>query len=49
MSSSPIPHCQITPVIYTNKAVEQITGYKTKGIIGQNCRFLQGEKRQKKM
>jgi PAS domain S-box-containing protein len=32
------------PIIYTNSAFEKISGYPTKEIIGQNCRFLQGEK-----
>ena len=30
------------PVIYTNKAFEEQTGYTLKEIQGQNCRFLQG-------
>ncbi len=30
------------PVIYVNRAFEQITGYSTTDVIGQNCRFLQG-------
>ncbi|MBE8997998.1 PAS domain S-box protein [Nostoc sp. LEGE 12447] len=29
------------PVIYVNCAFEQITGYNTTDVIGQNCRFLQ--------
>ncbi|MDZ8225730.1 MAG: PAS domain S-box protein [Nostoc sp. ChiVER01] len=29
------------PVIYVNPAFEQITGYSTNDVIGQNCRFLQ--------
>ncbi|PAF17203.1 STAS domain-containing protein [Terribacillus saccharophilus] len=38
------PSLPDNPIIYTNKAFEKVTGYKTKEIIGQNCRFLQGEK-----
>jgi PAS domain S-box-containing protein len=30
------------PIIYTNPAVSQITGYQPDEIIGHNCRFLQG-------
>lgn len=30
------------PLIYCNKAFEQLTGYKEKDILGRNCRFLQG-------
>ncbi|MEH2260717.1 PAS domain-containing hybrid sensor histidine kinase/response regulator [Nostoc sp.] len=29
------------PIIYVNSAFEQITGYSTTDVIGQNCRFLQ--------
>ncbi|MFP7477170.1 PAS domain-containing protein [Terribacillus saccharophilus] len=38
------PSLPDNPIIYTNKAFETVTGYTTKEIIGQNCRFLQGEK-----
>jgi len=38
------PSLPDNPIIYTNKAFEKVTGYTTKEIIGQNCRFLQGEK-----
>lgn len=31
-------------IIYANNAFERITGYKTEFAVGQNCRFLQGEK-----
>lgn len=31
------------PIIYANKAFEQITGYTSEEILGHNCRFLQGD------
>ncbi|UEG54779.1 PAS domain-containing protein [Mucilaginibacter daejeonensis] len=34
------------PIIYCNKAFENITGYKRKEIIGHNCRFLQKDDRE---
>jgi PAS domain S-box-containing protein len=35
------------PIIYCNKAFEELTGYATKDIIGHNCRFLQaGDRKQ---
>ncbi len=30
------------PTVYCNAAFEKITGYTTKEVLGQNCRFLQG-------
>jgi PAS domain S-box-containing protein len=33
------------PIIYCNKAFENITGYSREDIIGHNCRFLQSEDR----
>lgn len=30
------------PTVYCNAAFEKITGYATKEVLGQNCRFLQG-------
>ncbi|KYC41638.1 PAS domain S-box protein [Scytonema hofmannii PCC 7110] len=30
------------PIIYVNSAFEKITGYQASEILGQNCRFLQG-------
>ncbi len=33
------------PIIYTNKAFSDITGYSADEILGQNCRFLQREDR----
>ncbi|WP_425281665.1 PAS domain-containing protein [Planococcus maritimus] len=32
------------PIVYANKRFEELTGYSNEEIIGQNCRFLQGEK-----
>jgi len=32
------------PLVYVNAAFEVMTGYQRAGIIGKNCRFLQGEK-----
>ena len=31
------------PIIYCNKAFEELTGYNKEDILGRNCRFLQGE------
>lgn len=31
------------PIIYCNKAFEQLTGYLQEEILGKNCRFLQGD------
>ncbi len=33
------------PLIYVNPAFERATGYNAEEVIGQNCRFLQGEDR----
>ncbi|MFL5730209.1 MAG: PAS domain S-box protein [Cytophagaceae bacterium] len=35
------PNQPDNPIIYANKAFEQITGYSYNEIIGKNCRFLQ--------
>ncbi|PAD40517.1 biphenyl 2,3-dioxygenase [Terribacillus sp. 7520-G] len=37
------PSLPDNPIIYTNKGFEELTGYPSEDIIGQNCRFLQGE------
>ncbi|MDZ7850236.1 MAG: PAS domain S-box protein [Halodesulfurarchaeum sp.] len=31
------------PIVYTNEQFRALTGYVEEGIIGRNCRFLQGE------
>ncbi|WP_204742121.1 EAL domain-containing protein [Guyparkeria sp. SCN-R1] len=31
------------PIVYTNAAFTQITGYRAEEALGRNCRFLQGE------
>jgi PAS domain S-box-containing protein len=36
------------PIIYCNKAFEQLTGYSREEILGKNCRFLQGDDRNQK-
>jgi PAS domain S-box-containing protein len=33
------------PVVYVNKAFEQMTGYTRAEVLGRNCRFLQGDDR----
>jgi diguanylate cyclase (GGDEF)-like protein/PAS domain S-box-containing protein len=34
------------PLVYVNRAFEQVTGYSRAEVIGGNCRFLQGEERE---
>ena len=36
------------PIVYVNPAFEQMTGYSADEILGQNCRFLQGEDRRQR-
>ena len=33
------------PLIYTNPAFHRMTGYAPHGVLGRNCRFLQGGER----
>jgi PAS domain S-box-containing protein len=39
------PNADDNPIIYVNRAFEQLTGYAASYAIGRNCRFLQGEDR----
>ena len=31
------------PLVYANEAFERLTGYDRQGVLGRNCRFLQGD------
>ncbi|HCW06580.1 MAG TPA: PAS sensor protein [Cytophagales bacterium] len=42
------PDLEDSPIVYANKAFENLTGYSQKDIIGKNCRFLQGPDREQK-
>jgi PAS domain S-box-containing protein len=37
------PELPDNPIVYANKAFEEISGYSQDEIVGRNCRFLQGE------
>ncbi|MGR9046643.1 MAG: PAS domain-containing protein [Gammaproteobacteria bacterium] len=39
------PDLEDMPIVYANKAFENMTGYSQQEIIGRNCRFLQGTDR----
>ena len=39
------PDMEDSPIVYANKAFEDICGYGQSEIIGRNCRFLQGTDR----
>jgi PAS domain S-box-containing protein len=39
------PDLKDLPLVYANKAFEDITGYSQEETIGRNCRFLQGTDR----
>lgn len=42
------PHQEDNPLIYVNKAFEDITQYTKEEVLGKNCRFLQGADTDKK-
>ena len=42
------PNKEDNPLIYANKAFEQITGYSIEETLGRNCRFLQGQENDQK-
>ncbi len=37
------PNIEDNPIVYVNRAFENLTGYSTDAAVGRNCRFLQGE------
>jgi PAS domain S-box-containing protein len=39
------PDMDDMPIVYANKAFEEITGYSLGEVLGRNCRFLQGNDR----
>ncbi|WP_298433422.1 PAS domain-containing protein [uncultured Jannaschia sp.] len=39
------PNRPDNPIIYVNRAFEQLTGYAASAVVGRNCRFLQGDDR----
>lgn len=39
------PDLDDMPIVYANKAFEEITGYSLGEVLGRNCRFLQGNDR----
>lgn len=40
------PDLEDSPIVYANKAFEDMCGYEPEEIVGRNCRFLQGNDRQ---
>jgi len=42
------PAMDDNPIIYVNDAFERTTGYNRSSVIGRNCRFLQGERTDKR-
>ncbi|EAR52303.1 sensory box histidine kinase [Oceanicola granulosus HTCC2516] len=41
------PQLDDNPIVYVNRAFEELTGYVSHMAVGRNCRFLQGEKTRK--
>lgn len=39
------PDLEDAPIVYANKAFEDMCGYPQEEIVGRNCRFLQGDDR----
>ena len=39
------PDLEDAPIVYANKAFEDLCGYPKEEIVGRNCRFLQGKDR----
>ncbi|MFM8860447.1 MAG: PAS domain-containing protein [Methylocystis sp.] len=39
------PDLEDAPIVYANKAFEDMCGYPKEEIVGRNCRFLQGQDR----
>lgn len=39
------PDLEDSPLVYSNKAFEDMTGYAHDEVVGRNCRFLQGPDR----
>ncbi|MGR3467157.1 MAG: PAS domain-containing protein, partial [Shimia sp.] len=37
------PRLEDNPIVYVNRAFEEVTGYSQAAAVGRNCRFLQGE------
>ncbi|MDH5479858.1 MAG: PAS domain-containing protein [Nitrosomonas sp.] len=40
------PDQEDLPLVYVNKAFEEMTGYTLEEVVGKNCRFLQGNERE---
>ena len=40
------PDMEDAPIVYANKAFEDMCGYPKNEIVGRNCRFLQGQDRE---